>query len=387
MALLYIDGTTLSNSTAVYTDAALTNCAPAAFYSDGTVSREQVFAGNNCQLLPPQLCPSCATPCGSQISGSGGVGVYKLSIDTGGTATDTGAIVVRFNPQSVPDGVQAVYDGTLYNKLSSPQFGLLQSSTAGVPTYVGSTGSQGGCQSGSIEGTYSNVSILEYNGSSFVNTGAVETVVINSTQNALTAGPPGVCVMVIPKPNPSPTVVDVKAIGVCTSTAWSITIDCPVAIPKLLAGYNSNQELACAEILDEYVYHVPVNGTTQNNVNIHDFIFADQNGAVSVNDGWYLHPTGYIYRVQSGVVTDKQSNYCDTITLEDCTTGQLWTMNDRFNTNVVGEVIQYKRINAVTQEVEQTIYCGEITSTGSGVTNAQQVSPISRACDDTVHCP
>ena len=67
MALLYIDGTTLSNSTAVYTDAALTNCAPAAFYSDGTISREQVFVGNNCQLLPPQPCPSCATPCGSQI--------------------------------------------------------------------------------------------------------------------------------------------------------------------------------------------------------------------------------------------------------------------------------------------------------------------------------
>lgn len=388
MALLYIDGTTLSNSTAVYTDAALTNCAPAAFYSDGTVSREQVFVGNSCQLLPPQLCPSCATPCGSQISGSGGVGVYKLSIDTGGTATDTGAIVVKFNPQSVPDGVQAVYDGTLYNKLSSPQFGLLQSSTAGVPTYVGNTGSQGDCQSGSIEGTYSNVSVLEYNGSSFVSTGAVETIVIDSTQNALTAGPPGVCVMVIPKPNPSPTVVDVEAIGVCTSTAWSITIDCPVAIPKLLAGYNSSVEQACNEILDEYVYHVPVNSnSSQNNVNIHDFIFADQNGAVSVNNGWYLHPTGYIYEVQSGVVTDKKSGFCNSITVTDCITGDSWTMNNRFGSNVVGEVIQYKRINAVTQVVEPEIFCGTIIDLGFVSTNAQQVSPISRACDDTVHCP
>jgi len=388
MALLYIDGTTLSNSTAVYTDAALTNCAPAAFYSDGTISREQVFVGNNCQLLPPQPCPSCATPCGSQISGSGGVGVYKLSIETGGTSTDTGAIIVRFDPQSVPDGVEAVYDGTVYNKLSSPQFGLLQSTTAGVPTYVGNTGSQGQCQAGSIEGTYSNVSVLEYNGTSFVSTGAVETVIINATQNALTAGPPGTCVMVIPKPNPSPTVIDVEAIGVCNQTGWSITIDCPVEIPRLLAGSNSSKELVCAEILDEYVYHVPVNSSSsQNNVNLHDFIFADKNGAVSVNDGWYLHPTGYVYRVESGVVVLKETSLCGRITLTDCTTGQNWTMNDRFTSNVLNEVIQYKRINAVTQEVDPTVYCGTITSFTGTTTNAQQVSPISRACDDTVHCP
>ena len=386
MAIYYIDGTTLSNSTAVYTDPTLANYAPAAFYSDGVVSREQVPVGNVFELLPPQICPTCATPCGTSIAASGGEGIYRLDVDTGGTATDTGAIVVTFNPANVPDGIRVIYDGTTYNKLSSPQFGLLQSVTAGVPTFIGSTGSQGGC-GGAIEGNY-NLTVYEYSGSSFVNTGNSETVIINAPQNQLTAGGPGDCIMVIPKPNPSPTVVNVEVIGPCGGTAWTIDVKCPVEIPKLLAGYNSNQEQACAEILDQYVYHVPVNSqSTQNNVFVHDYIFADKNGAVSVNDGWYLHPTGYIYRVQSGVATDKQSNYCNTITLEDCTTGQLWTMNDRFNTNVVGEVIQYKRVNLVTQEVEATIYCGEITSTGSGATNAQQVSPISRACDDTVHCP
>jgi len=388
MANFYIDGTTLQNSTAVYTDAALSNCAPAAFYSDGIISREQVFVGSACQLLPSQACPSCATPCGSQISGSGGVGVYKLSVDTGGTATDTGAIVVRFNPQSVPDGVQAVYDGTIYNKLSSPQFGLLQSSTAGVPTYVGNTSSQSGCQAGSIEGTYSNVSILEYNGSSFVNTGAVETVVINSTQNALTAGAPGVCVMVIPKPNPSPTVVDVEAIGVCTSTAWSITIACPTKIPRLLAGYG-NLDTVCASVLDQYVYHVPVNASSsQGNVNIHDYIFQDENGATSVLDGWYLHPTGYVYQVTSGIVVARQNDKCDIITVDDCKGGGLWSFTDRFGANIVGEVIKYKRINAVQQEIPSTTYCGTITNIAKGVsTNAQQEGFIARSCDDGLHCP
>ncbi len=62
MAIYYIDGTTLSNSTAVYTDPTLANYAPAAFYSDGVVSREQVPVGNVFELLPPQICPTCATP-------------------------------------------------------------------------------------------------------------------------------------------------------------------------------------------------------------------------------------------------------------------------------------------------------------------------------------
>ena len=71
MANFYIDGTTLDNSTAIYTDDALTICAPAAFYSDGFTSREQVVTGSTCQLLPPQTCPSCATPCGTLISITG----------------------------------------------------------------------------------------------------------------------------------------------------------------------------------------------------------------------------------------------------------------------------------------------------------------------------
>ena len=43
MANFYIDGTTLSNSTAIFDDQGLTTCAAAGFYSDGIISREQVL--------------------------------------------------------------------------------------------------------------------------------------------------------------------------------------------------------------------------------------------------------------------------------------------------------------------------------------------------------
>ena len=40
MAIYYIDGTTLSNSTVIYSDSALTTCAPDGFYSNGLITRE-----------------------------------------------------------------------------------------------------------------------------------------------------------------------------------------------------------------------------------------------------------------------------------------------------------------------------------------------------------
>jgi|TARA_B110000977_G_scaffold4598_1_gene6520 hypothetical protein len=393
MALVYIDGTTLSNSTAVYTDATLSTCASAGFYSDGSIVREQIFVGSNCQLLAVQSCPSCATPCGSTINAGGGEGIYRLSIDLGGTSTDTGAVVVRFDPQSVPDGIKVTYDSTVYNKLSSPQFGLLQANNAGtpvlnVPTFIGNIGSQGQCQAGSLEGTYV-LDVKNFNGSSFVDSGTTETITIVANQNELTAGRPGNAVMVIPKPSQSPTVMDIEAIGPCNQTAWSISIDCPVKIPRLLAGYDSSYDTICQVELDQYVYNVPVNSSSsQNNINIHDFIFADENGATPAVNGWYLHPTGYVYEVLSGIVISRINDICDVITVTDCKGGGNWTFNDRFGTNMVGEVIQYKRINAVTQEVPEVTYCGTITNIVKGTpTNAQQAGFINRACDDTTHCP
>lgn len=55
LANYYLNAPTLASSTAVFTDATLTVCAPDGFYSDGTISREQV----NCVLLPQQVCPNC----------------------------------------------------------------------------------------------------------------------------------------------------------------------------------------------------------------------------------------------------------------------------------------------------------------------------------------
>ncbi len=70
--IVFLNGPTLSSATAVFIDDALTTCAPDGFYSDGSVVREQV----DCVLLPPVICPSCTTPCNTNIVGEGAEGTY-----------------------------------------------------------------------------------------------------------------------------------------------------------------------------------------------------------------------------------------------------------------------------------------------------------------------
>jgi hypothetical protein len=117
MATFYINGTTLANSTSVFTDATLTLCAPNGFYSDGSgISREQV----DCILGPIQNCPACILPCGEPIINvTSGAGIYSMQVDVGGEATDVGAIVIKFYPAAIPDGIKVTYDGVEYNTLSS----------------------------------------------------------------------------------------------------------------------------------------------------------------------------------------------------------------------------------------------------------------------------
>jgi len=53
----YINAPSLATATAVFINAELTICASNGFYSDGSISREQV----GCVLLPQQTCPSCVS--------------------------------------------------------------------------------------------------------------------------------------------------------------------------------------------------------------------------------------------------------------------------------------------------------------------------------------
>ena len=63
-ATFYIDNPSFEKATTVFSDAALTTCAPNGFYQMGGIVREQVdcVAGLGGRLLPAEDCPSCGAP-------------------------------------------------------------------------------------------------------------------------------------------------------------------------------------------------------------------------------------------------------------------------------------------------------------------------------------
>jgi hypothetical protein len=275
----YLNAPSLGSATAVFSNAALTTLAADGFYSDGVISREQVSG----VLLPQQTCPSCATPCGETINASGGQGIYLLDLETGTTVGDVGAVIVRFNPIGVPDGIRATLGANVYNKLTSPVDGLHQSSTVGNFTYVGQTSSDCG-----ISGTtYPALAEFLYNGTIFVATGDTQSVTVAPGDVSLGASAPGNTMMVIPKLTASPSIINFEVVGPCSGTAWSMSVACP----ELLTGFSSSvmaisSSTACG-LSETTTYYNASLANTPGTVGLYDLVFADAYGATPLTAGYY----------------------------------------------------------------------------------------------------
>lgn len=271
----YLDAPSLSTATVVYSNAALTTVAANGFYSDGSIVREQVSG----VLLPPVTCPSCAIPCGGVINAGGSQGIYYLNTDLG---TDLGAVVIEFDPFSVPDGILAVYDGTIYNGVSSPTYGWLQG-TPGLPTYIGATG----FDCGIIAGSPFTLNEFEYDGTTFTPLGTTTSVSVLSGQIQLESAGPGNTIMVIPKTAASPSVLNITFIGPCSSTAFDISVSCPAALPSFASSTaNVDSTTACADTIDQTYYVAYVNGST-GLLGLYDLVFSDANGESKLLAGYY----------------------------------------------------------------------------------------------------
>lgn len=271
----YLDSPSFGSATVVYSNAALSVVAADGYYSNGNIVRQQ-FQG---KLLPQTNCPSCATPCGGTISASGGRGVYYLDTDLGSA---TGAVVIEFNPLSIPDGIMAVYNSVIYNGVSSPNYGWLQGAP-NLPTYIGSISSDCGMVAGS---PYS-LTQFEYNGTTFVSLGTNTSVSILGGQVQLTADVPGSTIMVIPKTAATPSVLNLTFIGPCSGTAFEISVSCPAALPSFASStVNANSTLACADTVDQTYRVAHVNGGS-GVLGLYDLVFTDVNGQFKLGAGFY----------------------------------------------------------------------------------------------------
>jgi len=301
----YLNAADLATATAVYLDSALSLIAPDGFYSDGTISREQSLG----ILLTANACPTCGTPCGGSIGGSGSQGIYLLNLDTGSTPSSVGAIIVRFDPFSFPDGIRATYDGNTYNTLSSPLDGFHKSTNPLGFTIVGASGSTGTCSS-SWYPSGGNILLNEYlySGGSFTLTGNSQTIAIASGDISLSAAAPGVCVMVIPKVNASPNIVNFELLGPCGGTAFNIQISCPALLPSFQSStVQPTSSVPCGTALTQTYYFAKVHTAVDSYVGQYDFVFQDAYGAMPLADGFYLTNNvafpNQVLHVVNGIVT------------------------------------------------------------------------------------
>jgi len=299
----YIDAPTFASATGVFTDAALTTCAPDGLYSDGVIYRQLTA----CVLGSNVTCPACTTVCGTPVSGSGSnAGVYIISFTVG---TGTGAMLVTLTPGGTfkPVGLKATFDSSIYNKFSTTNFGYKGSSTANVATYLGDTAADCGI----VAGSPYNLQSYSYAAGVFTGTGLYVTRGISLAQVQTTVGTPGASVLVVPKPLAGPTTLAIEVVAPCPSTSFTLAAACPTA----LTGFQStltpvaSSGLACPLTPTITYYNAPVTGTA-GNPGLHDWIFGDPNGefkiASSYGAGFYKWddgtPTGRFFELDANSV-------------------------------------------------------------------------------------
>lgn len=301
----YINAPTLSAATAVYDDPEMTICSDDGYYADGPIVRQQV----GCVLLPAQECPFCGVDCDYSFEGPVNKGVYYFSVNLG---TDTGPIVINFDPQDSPNGIEVVFDSTIYNTVVSSFFGPL-SAPAGLPVFVGLD-----TQDCGIVGTHT-LEEFEFRGTdgSFHNLGTTDVVNVAASQMNLTWSSPGTCTMVIPKPNSTPSTMLIKVITPCDLDSFYIYFSCPgdnVVSPIGGSSGGGPGDLICGYPNEGFTYYViPVNGDGIT-FGLYDFVYLDAACSIPLPDNYYLSgncPSPYKwFRIENGIIVE--FGECDT---------------------------------------------------------------------------
>jgi hypothetical protein len=289
----FLDSATLGGATGVYMDSQLTICAPDGFYSDGVITREQ----SSCLLFPQQACESCSLPCdGPTITSNGVIGLHNININAG---TNIGAILIRFNPFGIPDGIKAVFNSVVYNKLSSPIDGLHQSTNPSNYTFVGVSG----LDCGLAGTTYPALPNFIYDGTTFVNQGTTSSVSVAAGDVSLSSVAPQQCMMVIPKNTSSSSVINILTVSPCLNATFDIEVSCAALLPTFASGEKATTSiLACLQGLTLTYYFASLQGYYY--VDIYDYVFSDANGQYPLEDGFY-HTDRFFYdwiEVANGIV-------------------------------------------------------------------------------------
>ncbi len=252
-------------------------------------------------VIATGTCTPAGLPCGGTlVPPQGGRGVYQLDIDAGTTVSDTGAIIVYFNPADIPDGIRVLYDGVFYNRLSSASDGNLQSTSGqanaftilGDPTDTCVPGTPNTSVYNAFNGYDSNGWIAD--------TPSTRSITIFQGDD-IRGGQAQDNLMVIPKPNASPGTVSIEVLGPCASTGWFLTVQCPAALPSFTANAIGSSTF-CQSVTGTFFFARFLGAVNVYPV-LNNPIFLDHDGVTRATDQNYLMDNGSVITVTNGVVS------------------------------------------------------------------------------------
>ena len=256
-------------------------------------------------VIATGTCTPAGLPCGGTLTPpAGSRGVYQLDIDAGTTVSDTGAILIYFNPASIPDGIRVLYDGVFYNRLSSASDGNLQS-TSGVANAFTILGDPtDNCVPATPNtGVYNAFNGYDQNGW-IPDTPSTRSITIN-TGDDIRGGQSQFNLMVIPKPNASPGTVSIEVLGPCASTGWNLSVECPAALTNFTANAIGSSTF-CQSATGTFFF-----ARFQNAVNaypvLNNPIFLDHDGVTRATDQNYIMDNGQYIVVTNGVVSARSN--------------------------------------------------------------------------------
>lgn len=288
----YINGSSLASATRVFLDINLTITAPEGWYSDGLIGRKQNSFGF---LLDVIDCPSCLLACNDTFDTFVKQGLYESYATTEG---QQGALVIYFDTNTttpadaIPVGIRVTVAGptdVVYNKLTSPTYGALESNDAQNYTFIGDVAFDCGVGSTLDGGGYSSQDTYIYNvgGGGFPTLPDNQFGVVTGTSGdvQLTASNPGVCTMVIPFLSTDISSYLVSIFNPCGSNQIAnIQMKCPA---PLLGMSASDVGGDCSSFLPNFYYNVPNVSGTPGEPGLNEFFMLDENGANYVPAGVY----------------------------------------------------------------------------------------------------
>ena len=201
----------------------------------------------------------------------------------------TGAIVINLPAPTIPVGIRATYDGVEYTTLSAATAGQRGPATGCELIVVGETASA--CPQ--LPGTF-NLNNLIPNGSNWVTTSG-STSITHSNANLSLSASVGNMVMVINKPNASPSTIKIELTAPCgNGTLLDVTVQCPQTLPGTQRGrMESTDTAACTGGLSgRNAYFVHTDGTVGGLPELHSFAFNDAAASAFLPSGWYKYDDG-----------------------------------------------------------------------------------------------